>query len=171
MINLIFVGSLTERKKPNLLLDALKYLIDKKFNVKLAIIGNGPLKDFLYLKSLQLNLHKHIKFYGHLDDPYELINASDILLLPSLSEGTSRASLEALYYGLICVLRNVDGNNELIDDINNGFLFNDNNDFTEKIIKAINLVQSKQFIKKNLLPNKFREKFIIKKYIDILNEK
>lgn len=153
-VELIFVGSLTERKQPIELLDAFNEL-SKKINVRLTYLGDGPLFEDLESKIKVLGLTDRVRMMGFISNPYELISRSDIMVLPSLSEGISRASLEALYLGLICVLRNVDGNSEVVSSrYQNGVLFDSNSEMADAIMKAITIHQS-QTERNNLLPTHF----------------
>jgi len=52
----------------------------------------------------------------------EILQASDIFVLNSKSEGMSNALLEALAAGLPCIATDVGGNPELVRDGENGFL-------------------------------------------------
>ena len=66
------------------------------------------------------------------------------MVLPSFSEGVSRSALEALFLGVPCVLRDVDGASELIHDGINGYLFNENSEL-HSIEYTINKSNNKFF--------------------------
>ena len=72
-----------------------------------------------------------ITLYGRLDNPNKLVKNFDVFLLPSYSEGTSRAAMEALYLGLPCVMRDVDSNSDLIKGKGQGFLITNYNELYE----------------------------------------
>jgi glycosyltransferase involved in cell wall biosynthesis len=91
----------------------------------------------------------------------------DVLVSTSLSEGVSRSTLEALYLGIPCILRNVDGAKDLIQNGINGYLFNDDLELADQIISAITL--SRNFDKhKSLLPSMFRQSNSARQYLDLL---
>ena len=112
----IFVGSLT-KKSGLATLDAFEVTYKSHGNCELLYLGLGPLEKKLKNKIEKLELSKCVKLLGQIDDPFFYLIKSDVFVLPSFSEGTSRAALEALYTGLPCILRDVDSNNELIQQI------------------------------------------------------
>ena len=79
---------------------------------------------------------------------------ANIFVLPSLSEGISRASLESLFIGLPCVLRDIDSNSDLIKSNINGFLFKRDNELYSTLIKAIKFIHINQ--NKISLPDNYR---------------
>ena len=166
--NLIFVGLLNKRKNPNLIIDAVHKLVIQKNILKLDIVGDGDLKTELEQKVIEMKLEKYITFHGHLENPYKLIKKADILLLPSYSEGTSRALLEALHFGLTCIIRNIDGAIELRGSSNNVLLFKKNEEFTDKIKLALKKNKKNFLQRKSLIPLEFRQNYCVNKYIELL---
>jgi len=165
--NFVFVGFVSHRKNPILLLNTLHRLHLDGFNVFLDIIGSGSLMESVKKEIKKLHISEIVKIHGHLENPYKVIAASDIFVLPSFAEGTSRASLEALYLGLPCILRKVDGNMELIEDYKNGFLFLDDDDLYNAMKNAINHASfnSKKDI---LLPDFYRQSVSSKKFLNYI---
>ena len=153
-IHFVFVGSISSRKKPMLLIQAIKELHDNGNNVALDLVDRLKLQDV-------------VTMHGQLSNPYLIISKADIFVLPSLSEGTSRASLEALYIGLPCVLREIDGNSELIQSDFNGVLFEKDSELSSAMLKAIE-VNSLQRGYKNLLPEFFRQEGSSNKYLKLV---
>ena len=109
--NIVFIGSLSSRKQPLLLLDIFKQI--PNHNLTLNFLGDGPLKKRLKSKINKLGLDQKVNIYGFVTSPYSIIAKSDILVLPSKSEGIARAVLEALYLGLKCIVFDIDANYEL----------------------------------------------------------
>ena len=89
------------------------------------------------------------------------------LVLPSLSEGVSRSALEALYLGVPCVLRDVDGSSELIQEGINGYLFSENSELPNAMMRAVELSRNRNELV-SLLPEKFRQKRAARQYLDLL---
>jgi glycosyltransferase involved in cell wall biosynthesis len=84
--NLVFIGRLLEDKKPDLVVDVLKLLLEK-FNIDVALhyIGDGPLLHELANKVECLGLKKRVYFHGAIyDDTYngEILYASDMMVMP-----------------------------------------------------------------------------------------
>lgn len=77
------------------------------------------------LKALALDLDlcsKEVLFLGRRSDVRDLLNASDIAILPSHQEGFSNAVLEGMAVGLPQVVTNVGGNAEAVEDGSCGFV-------------------------------------------------
>jgi len=163
-IKFIFLGSLSERKRPDLLIDTIANF--KNENVSLEIVGDGPLYPKLKKIIEQKKLKNKVHLHGFLENPYKILANSDILILPSFSEGTSRAVLEALHLGLICIISDVDGNRELFKLSSKIVLINKNLDIMSSMKKAINLA-SKCKSRESNLPLKHRQKNATKEFIKL----
>ena len=99
----MFIGRLTQQKKLEILIRAVKELDKSNYKVNLLIIGDGNQKEYLIKLSTKLRLN-NFYFYGSLYDENEissLIYNSDLCISPgnigltaihSLSYGTAVAS-------------------------------------------------------------------------------
>lgn len=120
------VGRLTEVKDHQLLLQALARLRTNqpktKQNVRVVIVGDGPLRSELQRLIGSLNLDDAVWFTGDRDDVAELLRQFDLFVLPSLAEGVSNTLLEAMSTALPTVATRVGGNVELIEEGFNGRL-------------------------------------------------
>lgn len=134
---LLFVGSLSSRKRPDLLIGALRGLRDKNIDCELLFVGDGPLRPSLEQQAISAGLQDRVQFRGNIDDPFDVIQSAHLAVMPSESEGISRAMLESLYFGLPCVARRVDANEELINS-SNGICFNKDEELGDAIETAIN---------------------------------
>ena len=147
---------------------SVKFNYNSNLNFKIDVIGEGVLQQKL-LKLIEYHkLNKYIELKGHISNPYENLIEADIMILPSLSEGISRASLEALFFGIPCLMRDVDGNRELIDSGVNGYLFKDLTNIEYKISEMYNL---RNLNKNNnsILSEKFKYKNVKKNFLKVLN--
>lgn len=160
VVKFVYVGSLIARKG----LEDLIYSLEdqKNKNWHLTIIGDGILSSQLKKLVLKKKVSQKISFLGYLDEPIKILHKFDIFILPSFSEGTSRAAMEALYCGLKCVLRDVDNNRELIETENQGYIFKDKKDLSKLLNKI--LLQKPKKHKKSLLPKIYSFDKCIKKY-------
>ena len=136
----LFLGSLTERKRPDLVVRAVGRMLRAGISVRLSVAGDGPRRRELESLVSELGLGRRVVLYGHVSEPYRIIQDCDYLVLPSESEGISRAALESLYYGVPCIARDVDGNRELIEEGKNGFLFGTDEELFATMVKASRLV-------------------------------
>lgn len=155
-IRFAFLGSLTRRKQPLLVIRSLKALIEKRVKAELDIVGGGPLAPEIEKEIAALGLAGIVTLHGELHPPYGVVAAADALVLPSLSEGMSRAALEALHLGVPTVLRKVDGNRELIIEGQNGALFTSDDELPAAMLAAANVRRDRSEVD-SLLPTKFRQ--------------
>lgn len=117
---IICVGRLIPLKQVDRVLAVvIKLLKRRSFN--LVILGEGPEQERL-AKQVPADCADHIRFLGSRDDVRRWLATSDIFVQYSLTEGLSRSILEALAAGLPCVVSDVGGNRELVEDRVNGRL-------------------------------------------------
>lgn len=115
---LIFVGRLDKQKNLFSLIDAVKDL-----DVKLVLIGKGPLEEALNDKVKEERI-ENVVFAGVIPNerlPEEL-NKSEIFILPSFYEGNPKTLLEAMACELPVIGTDVVGIREIIKHKENGYL-------------------------------------------------
>jgi glycosyltransferase involved in cell wall biosynthesis len=165
----VYTGSLTSSKKPELLINSMDILLKKGISANLEIFGDGPLLSDLKKKALLIQNPGCIKFFGYVEKPFGMLARADAIVLPSLTEGVSRSALEALYLGVPCIMRDADGNSELITSGINGELFCEDEEIADAMVRAAKISRSKKLYRKILVPEMFRQKFAINKYIQFFN--
>ena len=153
----VFTGSLSSRKKVEVLVDAVDELNKAGYEVKCDILGDGPLKSKIQNKIQDLNLSNIINMHGNIPEPLSLVSNADVFVLPSLSEGLSRSSMEALYLGIPCILRDIDGNSELIEEDINGNLFKDEITVSKLMLNCAKKSRKKSLFKNILLKDNHRQ--------------
>ena len=133
------MGRLTPVKGIPYLLQAAKMLLRQGANVKVLIVGDGSIKPDLMTQTRQLGISEHVVFLGHREDTKELVQAMDIFVLPSLSEGIPMALLEAMAASRAVVASRVGGVPEMMEDEVEGFLVEpmDVNGLTERCLRLI----------------------------------
>lgn len=99
----LLIGRLCEVKNQSFALDVLKKIYDKCNNVHLLVVGEGDLRSELEHKCDVLSLSDSVSFLGFRNDVNFLLQAADVLLVPSLYEGLSLVSIEAQCSGLLCI--------------------------------------------------------------------
>jgi sugar transferase (PEP-CTERM/EpsH1 system associated) len=106
------------------LLQAAEILAGRGVPVHLLLVGSGPeLSRHQEFVAASPRLSGRVTFVGSATDVPALLNATDVFVLPSLSEGMSNTLLEAMASGLPVVATRVGGNPELIEDERSGWLF------------------------------------------------
>jgi sugar transferase (PEP-CTERM/EpsH1 system associated) len=122
------VGRLVSIKDHTTLLKAAEILIERGIPVQVVLVGSGPeLANHQEFVAASPRLSGRVVFAGEASDVAPLLNAMDIFVLPSLSEGMSNTLLEAMASGLPVVATRVGGNPELIEDGHSGWLFEPGN--------------------------------------------
>lgn len=118
----ITVASLTEKKGHRYLLKALKIIKGKCNSLKALIVGDGPLRHELRNIAGEYGLQDSVIFTGQREDIRELLEISDLFVLPSLQEGLPLAVIEAMSTGLPVIATAVGGVPDVIDDGKTGIL-------------------------------------------------
>ena len=147
---LISVGELNKNKNHKVVIDALKD--DELKDIKYIIVGDGKLMNYYKKYIIENKLDDRVKLLGFRNDIFDLLNASDVFVFPSLREGLPVSIMEAMECGLPCIVSNIRGNNDLIIDGENGFLCDNTIESYKEKIKSI-------LINRDLI-NKFKEKNI-----------
>jgi glycosyltransferase involved in cell wall biosynthesis len=109
---LITAGRLTKQKGQWYLLRVFKALKEKHKDLKLVILGEGELKDYLVKLSEELGLKTYVwdrdelsesfdvYFLGFQKNPFKFIARSKLFVFPSLWEGFPNALVEAMACGV-----------------------------------------------------------------------
>jgi len=121
---LLFVGRLNLIKGVRYLIEAADIIKQKCENARLLIVGDGEERQNLEELARKLNLSQYISFIGQVphETVAEYMAASDLFILPSLSEGFPVTILEAMAAGLPIVTTGVRGMPEIVKEGENGFL-------------------------------------------------
>jgi len=163
------VGHFAEVKGWDIAVEAFSKVYKKFPNTKLLLVGKNTSTVF-YNKIMtliqQLGVEGKVIFLGNRNDIPYILKESDLFIFPSRSEGAGAALVEAMASGIPCVASNTGGIPEIIENGNNGLLFERDNvqDLAEKITNVLsdsdlssNLVES---AKKGL------QRFSIERYVD-----
>lgn len=97
------LGRLTEQKGFDLLLDAFATLAGHQPGWRLAILGEGPLRQDLEARIEHLGLQGRVWLTGQVDAPEAFLRQADLFVLPSRFEGFPMALCEAMALGLAVV--------------------------------------------------------------------
>jgi glycosyltransferase involved in cell wall biosynthesis len=99
--NVVYVGRLaTIQKRPQIMLE-----IAKTIQNKVIIIGEGEAKEEIELRVLKESLN--VEMLGYIENPWELFDQSDLLIVPSLFEGDGMVVIEALERDLPILLSDI----------------------------------------------------------------
>lgn len=126
---IIFPGRLVKQKDPMSFLKAIKLVRERILDFEVIILGDGKLRKKMEEFSLKNGL-KDIVVFKSWVDKYEMLEnyqSASLTVLPSLDEGMSIATLEALACGQYVITTDVSRNAELIKPGYNGDLVSKKN--------------------------------------------
>lgn len=110
------------------ILEALKTLSDQGRNLRLLVAGIGDFEEELKAKTRELDLEDRVAYLGFQTDVAAVLSVLDLQLNASYGTETSSLSiLEGLSMGLPAVVSTYGGNPWLIDDGEDGLLFENRN--------------------------------------------
>ena len=139
----LYVGRIEPRKGVSTLINAMRYV-----NGELLVIGEGSMLPLLRERARLLGISEKVKFLGKVE--YSKLplfyRASDVFVLPSLSEAFGIVLLEAMASGTPVIGTQVGGIPEIIDGC--GLLVPPGN--AKKLAEAINFVLNNQNVEKRL---------------------
>lgn len=164
--DILFVGRLTQAKGVDILLKAVKILKNKySKNLKIAIVGDGPLKENLNNLAVELGVNEEVRFLGVRKDIGKLMESSNIFILPSRWEGLPMVILEAMSRGMGIIATKVGGIPEVIENGKEGILISPED--PEILAQTINKLLENEELRKNISQaayKKVKDKFSIKAY-------
>lgn len=106
-IDILFVGSFTELKGPDRVLEIIENIIEQKISVKAYFLGDGPLEKYIRNKVVDSEIKQYVTFKGYTHNTENYFQRSKLLIMPSRSEGLSTAMLEAMACGCVPIVSNV----------------------------------------------------------------
>jgi glycosyltransferase involved in cell wall biosynthesis len=116
----LFVGRLTQIKRPDRLLDAIALLKSNGVQFEFLIAGDGELSEYVSTRISKEELP--VKTLGWVKDTSLAFSASDIMVLCSDNEAVSLVLIEGSQYGLPLVSTNVGSVSDVVIDHSTGYL-------------------------------------------------
>ena len=175
--NILFIGSVTDRKKPHMIIEAIQRINDKSYN--LSIVGPAPNeKYFKELKDLidKSDLQNQVSLIGPVDreSVKDYYSTSNLMILPSISEGLARVIFESQVAMCPVLVTDAPGMSDIVIDGQTGYVFESNNldslslkiEYIKNNYEEASLVakNAKGFILSNYSEDSF--KFSFKKLFD-----
>ena len=118
----ICVAKLYAQKGHATLLEAFAGASATDGRLRLALVGDGPLRDDLSAQIQRLGLAERVTLLGQRLDAARLVAASDLFVLPSLWEGLPMALLEAMASRKPVIASRVSGTDEVLTGGQHGVL-------------------------------------------------
>ncbi len=174
-LNLICVASLVPNKGIHLLVEAMRTLTNKNHNVRCTFVGQKVSEHEEYFKDIEKQIFENkltnrITFHGWTSDVKTLLLENDIFILPSISEGLSRAILEAMYVGMPIIAFDTGALSEVVDE-NVGNLMQ--KDDVNSISKAVEVyINNENLIKIHgqEARKRIESKYTLEKYLENMNQ-
>lgn len=131
---IISIGDLNGNKNIATIISALQNTPE---NCHTLICGEGPLKQDLISLAKEKGVDRRCHFLGYRKDINELLYISDAFVMASKREGLPRSTMEAMAAGLPCIVSDIRGNRDLIDDGKGGFLVKPTevSDYSKALVK------------------------------------
>ncbi len=160
------VARLDTIKNQKMMIKSLASVRETYPNTFLIIVGDGPERNSLEAFVSSLGFSSHVIFTGFKDDVYNYLKTMDIFLLTSFSEGTAMTLLEAMAAGLPCIVTDVGGNPEIVEDNETGFIIP--NDDEKTLADKICILFKDENLKKKIGKagrRRFEEHFTVDKMV------
>ncbi|MEP7250744.1 MAG: glycosyltransferase family 4 protein [Ginsengibacter sp.] len=176
---IIIVGRLYTIKGHNYLFQALPEIIEKFPELKLLVLGEGPLRDELIKQATALNVNHHIEFVGFAP-PAKYIHRCQLMVVPSLFESFGLVYIESFALKIPVVAFDVEAGNQIIENNKTGILVPRGNiDMLSKaIIRLLQSPNQRKIIVENAY-TKYLSNYTVERmaketaewYFSILNDK
>ena len=175
--NILFIGSVTDRKKPHMIIEAIQRINDKSYNLSIV----GPATNEKYFKELKdlidkSDLQNQVSLIGPVDreNVKDYYSTSNLMILPSISEGLARVIFESQVAMCPVLVTDAPGMSDIVIDGQTGYVFESNNldslslkiEYIKNNYEEASLVakNAKGFILSNYSEDNF--KFSFKKLFD-----
>jgi glycosyltransferase involved in cell wall biosynthesis len=145
------VSLLRPEKGQKTLIEAFAKVCAERPNIKLVLVGGGPMQSDLEQLVSTLGVTENCRFEPATQSVADWLRRFDIFVLPSLSEALSNSLMEAMACASCPIASAVGGNPELVTDGQTGLLFRagDSDDLAAKL----RLVIDNADLRRNLAQN------------------
>ncbi|WP_435236264.1 glycosyltransferase family 4 protein [Psychromonas sp. PT13] len=159
--DLILIGRLSDIKRVDRFLHAIKIAKEKLPNLNAVVVGDGPNLESLQALSVKLDISSDVDFVGWQNDVHIWLQKSKCFVLTSDSEGLSQALIQAMMTGLAAITSDVGDLDNILENGKNGYLiFNKTEEnFAESIVNLLGSPERLNTFSKNSL--KSAEKYSI----------
>lgn len=169
-LNLIWVGRLSNEKRPQLAIEIANELKNRNVNFKLKIIGQGINYDNCKQLIQKYQLNEFVEMTGLIDNMADIYSDTNLMIHTALYEGLPMVFIEANSYGIPIISSNCMPDNEILLNGKNGNIIQSDKpteyaETIEKIYKHPHVYE--EMSKFSIVTAK---KFGIEKYVERLIE-
>lgn len=114
-----FLGRITMQKGPEYFVEAAAQVLHKMHNVQFVMAGNGDMMEKMINLAAKRDIADRFHFTGFLKGKqvYEMLAASDVYIMPSVSEPFGISPLEAMQMGVPSIISKQSGCAEILDNV------------------------------------------------------
>lgn len=169
--NIVTVARLSEEKGITRTINIIKYLINKGYQIKWNIIGDGMRRKEIEEIISMNGLHENIILYGNQQNPYKYMVNADLFLLPSYHEAAPMVFDEAKSLGIPILTTNTISAYEMVEQCKAGWVCeNSIEGITEKLEYILKNKDELLAIKQELKGRKFDNKIGLIQFYNLINE-
>jgi len=141
----LYVGSLVDRKCPDILMRALAQV-----GLPCIFVGDGPMRASLERLASKAGVAERVVFTGALErhDLGHYFSGADALVLPSVSETAALVALEALIAGVPVVASNLTSIASFVRHAENGLLVDPGDEAS--LVRALSLIETDKAMRTKL---------------------
>jgi glycosyltransferase involved in cell wall biosynthesis len=112
-----FLGRITMQKGPEYFVEAAARVLQKANNVRFVMAGSGDMMDKMIRLVASRNISDRFHFTGFMKgrQVYEILKASDVYVMPSVSEPFGISPLEAMQCGVPSIISRQSGCAEILE--------------------------------------------------------
>ena len=114
-----FLGRITMQKGPEYFVEAAAKVLQKKHNVRFVMAGSGDMMEKMIRLVADRDIADRFHFTGFLKgrQVYEMLKASDVYIMPSVSEPFGISPLEAMQMGVPSIISKQSGCAEILTNV------------------------------------------------------
>jgi glycosyltransferase involved in cell wall biosynthesis len=168
---LVHVGSFVPEKNHIGLMRITKRLLDSGADVKVLLIGDGKLKQWIQQQATEMDLASRVFFVGYRTDVLSIVANAKALLMTSKIEGLPAVILEAMHCRTPVIAFDVGGISEAVRPRETGWLVNaaDESAFVAAIQEMLGAHDMHNIKEKayNLVVNEYDNRTIAKRFLAV----
>ena len=114
-----FLGRITMQKGPEYFVEAAAKVLKNNHNVRFVMAGSGDMMDKMILLAAERGISDRLHFPGFQKGKqvYEMLKASDVYMMPSVSEPFGISPLEAMQMGVPSIISKQSGCAEILNNV------------------------------------------------------
>ncbi len=114
-----FLGRITMQKGPEYFVDAATQVLKNSNHIRFVMAGSGDMMDKMVRLVADRGIADKFHFTGFLkgNQVYEMLNSSDVYVMPSVSEPFGISPLEAMQCGVPSIISYQSGCSEILDNV------------------------------------------------------